>query len=555
MNAKITRTLALVLALVLCLGMLAGCGPKDDPTTTPSTSSTPSSEAKPLKNVDIYPLKSDKTFTVFGGGTDFDGRDAVKMWEKVTGVKIDWVGWDKPTMNNALATDSFTDAGMHTTRLTKAQMYEYGKEGKFIDFMKYLNIMPNVKAMFEKYPESLEIVQNEDGTVYSLPQVKYNSGASASYALVFRGDMLKAAGWDKAPATTDEFLECIIDIQNHFGKDDAEFRAFDAYRANYMAWNSDTGSSNMMHAFFPSFGKLDSTALSVGSDGKVVFGAYTDQYKQTLKYLNQLWNSGAMSQDVYTEDGTVSQALIAQNKIASGLNMVNLTAKQFEGEKIDVVVCEPLTSPYNSEKNTYMSEGAGVTFAWQCNMINAKCSDIETLCKWMDSFYAVEENPLNEEGTIWGLSFGYGELNKDWKRDEKANTYEILPHEGYDSGAVWRSKNCISTAPNFYFPYQMGDGSWASLKSLEIQKNITPYVVEGFNISKLSLTEDESDEYAMIWTGIDTYLTEMTAQFITGRKNIDSEWKDFQKQLKVLGVEDLIDIYQTAYNRYIQSKK
>ena len=42
----------------------------------------------------------------------------------------------------------------------------------------------------------------------------------------------------------------------------------------------------------------------------------------------------------------------------------------------------------------------------------------------------------------------------------------------------------------------------------------------------------------------------MHAAFITGEKDIDAEWDNFQAELMDMGLQDVIDVYQAALDRY-----
>lgn len=545
MKTKLMQILALALALTLCLGMLAGCGDNNNDGTKGGMGVLPSGNNGPFKNSDTYPLSSDKTFTVFSGSAKLDEKYVNQFWTGVTGVKTDWVQWDVAQMNTALATKDITDIFALHSRLTKAKVKEYGEAGMFINYMDYLEYMPNVRAMFEKYPEALAVVQNDDGTVYSLPQAGAKVGGLASMA--FRTDMLKAANWDKAPATTDEFLQCIKDIQAHFGKDDPEFCAFNAYRASYMDWDSST--NTLMSWFFPAFGEMTATNLSVNKDGKVVFGATTEQYKHTLEYLNQIWESGAFGTNVYSEDGTVARGLIADNKIACSMTLHTLAPRNFESGKIELTMCEPLTSSYYSEKHSGQFE----QFTWYNMMISSKCEDIITACKWMDAFYAEENNPLNDEGTIWGISFSLGEYGVDWTLDKDKGTYHLIENNGHTTGS---GTSMVNLAPgHFDFPYvQEGEATGTDVLAQLQLTHVIPYRerMTNYNLSILNLTEEESDTYNDAWVGIDKYIDEMTAAFITGRLDVNEKWDEYVNQLKVLGLDDVINMYQGALNRTLK---
>ena len=551
MKKQFKRTLALLLALVMCVGLFAGCAPEEPNNNETNGGNTDIDLSTGVwKNSDIYPLQTDTKLSVFAGSFQGEGKDADKIWQRATGVDVEWIVWDVDTMNLALASKEIPDVFALHSRLNKAQVYEYGSAGMFIDYRDYLDYMPNVKAMFEKYPEALEMVINEDGSIYTLPQI--GNVAGNANPIMIRTDMMKAAGWDEVPTTTDEFLQCIKDLQAKFG-DDPEFQAFNAKLAGQMIWNSDKGGSCIMRHFFPAFGELLMTDVTVAPNGKdVVFGGNTEQYKRTLKYLNEIWESGAFGTDIYTEDGTVSRVLVNSNKVASGVAMETLTPDNFESGKIELEVVPGLTSAYNSESVVVPAWNIG----WFNMMVSSKCADIETACRWIDAFYSTRENPLNESGSLWAMAFTKGELGVDWTINEEEKTFVYTDHEGYDSGTAWKAANLFYTTPGMYeFNYAEGGNTGTNAEVVGILERQAEYfVLPAYDLAVLNLTEDEQDIYNDYWSGIDAYMTEMTAKFITGELEVDAEWADFCAELDALGLQELLDMYQGAYDRALARK-
>jgi putative aldouronate transport system substrate-binding protein len=66
----------------------------------------------------------------------------------------------------------------------------------------------------------------------------------------------------------------------------------------------------------------------------------------------------------------------------------------------------------------------------------------------------------------------------------------------------------------------------------------------------VTLTEDESAEYTPAINDINTYITETMVQFINGTKPL-SEFDSYREQLKTMGIERCIELYQTAFDRYM----
>lgn len=551
MNAKIKQTLALVLALVLCLGLLAGCAGKNDPTTKPSNkpeNPSSSSTAAPQKNSDIYPLKTDTKLVITCGSADIENRFLDEFWEGVTGIQVDWLKTTTDSMKQAVGTGDFPDALMGWGLFSKAQLYEYGKDGKFINYMEYLDYMPNVKAMFEKYPEALELVQNADGSVYSLPQMF--SGAAGYNQLSIRNDMLKAASWDKAPTTTDELLRCLLDIQAAY-KDVEGFTPLGSVKKTYMTWDAEKHS--LINIFFPAFGEALTTKFYIDKDGKAQFGAASEQFKQAVKYMNTLWEAGLINYDAYTDDGTSIKALALEGKVACTQSWP-LTGKDFPSGEVEITVLEPLTSAYYTEKHAPTNN----EIKWTNQIINADCKDIETACRWMDSLYAPEENPLNDKGTIWGRSFTLGEYGVHYTVDKAAGTYNLIEVDGIKTGSATHMISAGATPGYYYFPYVPNDKTTGNnAAAIQVMQKVEPYrqTRSLVNLNVLSLTDDETEIYADNFSALDKYITETMGQFVTGTLNIDANWANYLNELDVLGMNEILEIYDDAYARYLNAKK
>lgn len=66
----------------------------------------------------------------------------------------------------------------------------------------------------------------------------------------------------------------------------------------------------------------------------------------------------------------------------------------------------------------------------------------------------------------------------------------------------------------------------------------------------ISLTSDESAEASALQSDIYTYVSEAIPKFILGDLDIEADWDEFVSNVKSMGIEDVIDIYQGALDRY-----
>ena len=463
--------------------------------------------------------------------------------EKGTGVSVEWTYMAKEQLQLALTGKEIPDAlFMYNGGMDKATAYEYGDAGFFVNFMDYLDLMPNFAAAIEEHPEWLEVVQNEDGSVYCLPRI-CGTSTTANNLIYYRTDMMKEIGWEKAPATTDEFIQYCKDLQAHYGATDPEFIAFNGYAAGHILWDA----TRFPNFFFASFGELVKTGLTVDSKANVVLGAATEQYKHYLEFMNELWNSGAFNTNIYSQEATASQALAAGNHVGIASVHNGHTLDNFASGNFDLAIMEPLTSEYWDTKHWYRAE----LCKWgRLNMISTNCEDIETMVQWFDAWYSTAENPLNEEGTIYCVTPWLGEIGVDYVIDDVNNLYYEIPHEGIEEGKFLSTQ---SFDPLFVddglFPYSQDINTNVGVKGHGTVNNLWPYAETPVDVASLSLTQDESDIYNDAWTDIKTYIGESTAKFITGEWSVEQLWDSYVAELEKMGLNDVLKVYQAAYDR------
>ena len=229
-------------------------------------------------------------------------------------------------------------------------------------------------------------------------------------------------------------------------------------------------------------------------------------------------------------------------------NMTSMTADMFPSGNIDLVIPEPLTSEWQSEKRVLM----GDKYGWMLGTINAHAKNIDDILAFVDAVYATEDNPIDDDGGLWGLSFWLGKCGLDWEWLEGRTGYRLLTREGYEKRTDYTSGAMLGWAPYIgdVPSVQMNADGTPHLKASRVVKTIYPYRVDITRTGWLKLTADEYDTYLDVWADINTYVTQMHAAFVTGEKDIDAEWDNFQAELMDMGLQDVIDVYQAALDRY-----
>ena len=547
------KLIALLLALVMVLSLAACAGDTtptegNDPQPTqgeePTKAPDPTDPPAPQTNAERYPLESNgKTYTIANRMATPNDRELYPLWEEVTGVSVDWVEMTGDVLSAAIAGGSMPDAIYISWGMDKSTVYEYGTAGKFVNFMDYMEYMPNFQKMLEAYPNALNNFLNEDGTLYSLPSQAAGVGSPGN-SLFVRMDMVEEANLT-LPTTIDEFKQFVLDLQDFYA-DTEGFTALNFIQGGEWGWIEWNGL--MDNYFFPAFG---TEALQSGYDlvdGKVVLGCATEQYKRYLEFIAELYASGACEQDIFSADcANTNKAKTAANLVAlSPLTGSSYSPSNFASGNVELAVLGPLTSEWQSEKIWTNATVPG----WMLNCINGELpeEDIITLVKWFDAAYATSEDPLNEEGTINGMFLYLGEEGVHYKNNGDGTLQRLVTGDWSTTQEWANNEVCNASLFSTWFTDIEVANSSFYCKQIGVRENLWPHMVERWTATTLYLNEDDSYEAAAINTDLNLYMESSFAKFIVGDWTVEANWDEYIKGLESLGAFDLLDIYQAAYD-------
>ena len=100
------------------------------------------------------------------------------------------------------------------------------------------------------------------------------------------------------------------------------------------------------------------------------------------------------------------------------------------------------------------------------------------------------------------------------------------------------------------------DYDWTRELSIVPEKDLTSYDVWGaveddyILPAGMTHTADESKELASITTDISTFVNESTNQFITGVKDINTEWDAYVATIESMNIARAVEIKQAALDRF-----
>lgn len=547
------RLFALLLVAVLAISLFAACGkdpvettPKDTTpgttaggdTTTPDTTPTQPEE---FKNTDKYPLEGEHKLTMGIALDNAEESYLFKLMSDAVGVDIDYqyvtdeqaplLFVDQSSMPDML----FSAAGTFGFKIQKIN--EYGEAGALVNYMDYLDKMPNLAKAYADHPDLFDGVMSAEGAVYTLPYYVYTL-TGCSNIVYFRADHLKTVGWDKQPTTVDELTELLRDLEEYYGATDPEYVPLTAYDGGHMGFDN-----RMTQWLFPAFGEDYDPGIHVGADGTIVAGFATEQFKRMVTYMRDLMAEGLMDPDIFTAKSSLMQAFMNENHTSVNTRLLSTPASSYEDGVVNFYISQPLTSEYN---DTAVFAEPTKARKWGA-MISTTCEDLDAALAYMDAYFATYDNPLNEEGTIFNLSLWLGEEGVDWEWKVEGESYvEFAKPDG------WAAKNGFSGTPYIgeFHAMRLNEEGEADLLPLGVKNNCLPYAKAVIRDDALAMTEEETEVYNEKWTDLSKYIAQMYTGFVRGEYDIDTMWDEYLQNLETMGLEELLDCYEAALVRY-----
>ena len=551
------KAAALGMAAVMTVGMFAGCGSGSDSGQGDSGSSVE------LNDAGTYPIVKDGTLdmTIFTMSMpnveDFATNDFTKFMEEKTGIHMDFVtggrdDWEEK-LNMLLQSDDYPDIIMGVS----PNIAKYGvKEGIFIPLDDYLTEenVPNYLNVMKDF--DLGVTRETDGKIYSLADINDCYHCKYARKMWVNTYYLDQMGCE-VPTTTDEFIDVCKKFLEMKPDGIAVAGANEGWFTRMQDWLM--GAYTFVPAKSETLVVRDYVALDTDtSKGTCV--AASDQYKEGLKFINELYEIGAIYDGDFTQTSEQMKTLINQeyepvlfftagtisDAIDSASN--NELYRHYEA-------MAPIAGP-DGTRIAWTEPNYGVSSGAVC--ITDNCENVEAALRWIDFFYSETGDLCSQygpdEGTDWVLDpEGKVGLNGEPALYEVLNTYsaEAQNHDWQDVGIrvateSYRLGQAVEADVDPYSPDGLERLLFDATEELYEPYGANTNIV---NLNELKITDEESTDVSTIAVEVEKAIEENSVAFMTGAKDIDAEWDTYIQDLDKAGLQTLLEMYQTAYDR------
>ena len=545
-----------IMAAILATGMvmsLTACGGKD----------TPKLNSGEMQQVDAseleFPLKEKTTLTgmiSYPANTESNpnNRTIFKRLQEKTNVEIEWTAiqsdqWaDKIALNMAnpkSLTDFVFSAGFGDSDLLK-----YAKQGVIIPLEDYIDAyMPNLSAVFEKYPEYKTMCTDTEGHIWALPWIEQLGSEKTAIQTVGNMSFINKKWLDflglEIPTTVDEFEQVLIAFRDHASELQAEFNIDGSIiPMSCIVNDGDQDPSIIINGFGEGYGDADKGRhIAVTDDLKVICSATQQGYKDGITWLHSLYEEGLIDPEAFTQEWStyVSKGKSGRYGVCFSWDVANIDNLQ------DWVPLPALTAdtrnitPQNGSFTSGFDRGRCV--------VTAVAQNPALVCAWLDQMYDPFQSPQNNWGT-------YGENDEFdiFELGENANGEEMLKHAplGDASPVEVREAEAVGgplAVLDEYYDVYVTCPDDAQYRLDWIKDYFTPDMNTKYVYPNVFMSREDTQELSNLQADIQKIINAKKSDWIMNGFT-DADWDKYLEELDAYGLQKYLDLFQKYLDNF-----
>lgn len=505
---------------------------------------------------------------------DYENNKFTKWLQDQTGINLKFITAPannsdaKTKLNLLLNSNDYPDIIWY--QLSNSEMSMYGMQGIFIRLNELIDqnavYLPTV---FEEYPNALSICSDIDGNIYGLPYINdaYHMRYTYSRCWFYNPWLEKLGG--KLPETTDELYDFLMKIKTEDPNGNGEQDEIP------LMFSSDVYSQSQFEGyFFNAFLPYPSTRMWLDEDKNIQLCYTQEEYREALRYIHKLYEDGLIMKESFTITAEEARAIAEDpTAVTVGVSPAHgpemFTVKAGESGRFYEYLCmPPVEGPNGVRYASYNGPDPGVPKGFITNA----CENPVAAIKLMDYLYDLEvtvseyiglrgenwdwvDDPnsiaVNGQPAVFRLNYYYGTqpMNDTWMAytnmllDDQFNICQEA--EDLDIVMQYLTTRDPALAQDVHVNVYN-----EAMKYYESKNNYDPYIYDpDILVPVLKYDEIDSTTLADLTTVIDTYRAESMVRFITGDLNIDTDWDKYLNELQAMGIDQMREIMQNAYDR------
>ena len=512
-----------------------------------------------------YPIVDETAeLSVFMGARqdveDYTTNLLTTWYEEKTNVHINWQLTNPTELNQnynlSLASGDYPDIYVYSYETSNAgELLTLANDGVIIPLNDLIdNHTVYIKQYLDEHPEIREEITAPDGNIYSL----FTILANVEYGVLLKlwvykpwlAAYMEATGNPK-PTTTAEYEEMLIYFRDHDMNGNGDTTDEVPLSGNYQYWAQGADPMTfLMNAF--TMCNVDPTAFVYGTeDNKIETTVMTDEFRQGLQYVHNLYTESLLSEETYVQDLNTfrSTMTVEKDKVVVGsaaapsaFRLLTYTGDDAFVGWDDYECLEPLEGP-DGYKGVPSAQDTRIILR---GTITTACEDPVLAIRWLDWYWS-------DEGSLWTLYQGQEGVHWEWVDEES--------YAG-DPQSV-KSIYQFGSTQNIYYPTGWGIGYLKDMKAITAKAAsetfndttlttlynrdtfMSGYIFERSTPSTVWCTDsDLITEKAELDTLFKNYIIQSMTEFVIGVKDInnDDDWNAFVNELQRMDFTHYLDV-------------
>lgn len=530
---KTKRALSAALASFFVVTALGGCAGKDNKKAVGSTEAT-------------MP-KSLKIFAPMGANLSKIGESnnenlGFQLMEKMTGCHVEWIQPSGAAFNEKfnllIASGEYPDMIAGYWKGVSGGVESYVDDGVIVELTDLAEkYMPNLSEFNSQRPEIKRQYTNDDGKIFFIPFIRKDPELKVFFGPQIREDWLDKLSLEM-PETADE----LYDVLKAFKTQDpnGNGKADEIPMSGVGFSNSSHGIGNLLWAFGTTYGFYV-------EDGTVKYGYMEKNFEEGIRFITKLFKEGLIDVDFILQDRAKMDAKFANNEVGFMYSMqpTKLMITMSESNPKVKISAVPHLSTEFAQKKCFASGYYNDISPLSITVTTANKNPGGSLL-WLDNFFGgkgYEYVNFGEEGKSFEWKDGYPQMTD----------YVLNNPEGKDKPTMFAK--CV-TAFEAGFPL-LQDWRYYEQSLEPAGKAAIETWADNVDISgvlpPVSISEKDNKTVSKIMSQITTFCEENINRIIMGEQSLDT-LSDVRKKIEKMGIDEVLSIYQGAYERYNAKK-
>lgn len=482
-----------------------------------------------------------------------NNRTIFKRLEEKTNVHVDWTAiqadqWGEKIKLNMANINSLTDF-VFTAGFSDSDLLRYADQEIIIPLEEYIDsCMPNLSAVYEKYPEYRAMSEDENGHIWALPWIEQLGANKTAIQTVGSNMTFINKSWLEflgleMPETVDEFEQVLLAFRDNADKLQSEFGVEGSIIPMSFIMNAEDPML-LINGFGEGYGDSDlGRHIAVTEDKKVISSATQDGFFKGLQWMNKLYEENLIDPEAFTQDWStyVSKGKSGRYGVCMSWDVANIA------NLADWTVLPPLeadvrnVTPMNGSFTSGFDRGRCV--------VTALAEDPELVCSWLDQMYDPMQSPQNNWGTYGeDDEFDIFEMGTNEAGEEMlthAPLGDASPVEVREAESV---NGPLAVLDEYYGKYVTCPDD-AQYRLDWIEEYFTPYMNTTYVFPNVFISLEDNETISEIEPDITKTINAAKSDWVMNGVD-EAKFEQFKSDLEDYGLEELLAIYQKYVDKF-----